>query len=98
MGEFKGGGAWNAFPWDELRRRAEAGWVARGGALVAPLLAACAARGVQLALYSRVDGLLTERGRVSGVSVVTEGTAVRRTVGATAGVVLSCGGFERNGG
>jgi 4-oxocyclohexanecarboxylate 2-dehydrogenase len=96
MAEFKAWGSWNSFPWDELRRRAEAGWVARGGALVAPLLAACAARGVQLALYSRVDGLLTERGRVSGVSVVINGTAARRTVGATAGVVLACGGFEWN--
>ena len=56
MAEFKAWGSWNAFPWDELRTRAEEGWVARGGALVAPLLAACAARGVQFAVNSRVDG------------------------------------------
>jgi succinate dehydrogenase/fumarate reductase flavoprotein subunit len=108
MAEFKAWGSWNAFPWDELRTRAEAGWVARGGALVAPLLAACAARGVHLATNFRVDGLLTERGRVSGVTVVSEdprasdgpsargGAGTGRIIAAAAGVILACGGFEWN--
>jgi succinate dehydrogenase/fumarate reductase flavoprotein subunit len=30
MAEFKAWGSWNEFPWAELARRAEQGWVARG--------------------------------------------------------------------
>ena len=98
MAEFKTWGSWNAFPWDELRGRAEAGWVARGGALVAPLLAACDARGVQFVVNSRVDSLLTDQGRVTGVTVVPGATkaGAGRAVVASAGVILACGGFEWN--
>ena len=49
MAEFKQWGSWERFPWDELRSRAEHGWLARGAALVAALLQGCARRGVRIA-------------------------------------------------
>lgn len=77
------------FPYEELARRAEQGMVARGRALVAPLVQACAAAGVGLVTGEGVDRLVTADGRVTGVR-----TTGGRTVGASAGVVLACGGFE----
>ena len=77
------------FPWEELARRAERGLVARGRALVAPLVHACAQAGVALATGAGAERLRTTDGRVTGV-VLADGT----TVGATSGVILACGGFE----
>lgn len=87
MGEFKAWGSWNNFPWDELRARAAAGIVARGAALVGPLFAACAERGVTIAVDAAVDELLAPDGVIAGV--VVEGVEVRAP-----GVVLASGGFE----
>lgn len=88
MAEFKQWGGWPNFPWDRLRQRAERGVVARGAALVGPLLAACVARGVVVATEAAVTGLDVRGERVHGVWVDD------RLVTASVGVVLACGGFE----
>jgi 3-oxosteroid 1-dehydrogenase len=77
------------FPWEELAQRAERGLVARGRALVAPLVHACARAGVALATGADVDRLTVSDGCVSGVAL-GDGTPVR----APSGVILACGGFE----
>lgn len=77
------------FPWEELADRAERGLVARGRALVAPLVRACADAGVTLVTGGAVDRLRAEDGRVTG-AVLADGAMVA----ASSGVVLACGGFE----
>lgn len=90
MMEFKQWGAWANFPWDELRERTAQGVVARGAALVGPILQACFEAGVDVAIEARVDDLVERHGAVCGVSVGG------RKIGARVGVVLACGGFEWN--
>jgi len=91
MREFKEWGSWNAFPWDMLRERAEQGIVARGAALVGPVLEAALAKGVHIVTDARAEDLITaDGGRVSGVRVG------EREITARGGVVLACGGFEWN--
>ncbi|MFR9807139.1 FAD-dependent oxidoreductase [Pseudonocardia sp. RS010] len=87
MREYEEWRIFTRFPTDELRRRADAGLVARGRALVAPLIKACADLGVTLATGCGVERLRTSDGAVTGV----EGAYldVRARV-----VVLACGGFE----
>jgi 3-oxosteroid 1-dehydrogenase len=75
------------FPVAELHQRAERGLVARGRALVAPLIKACADAGVTLVTECGAERLVVEDDRVQGVW--TGGTRI----GARA-VVLACGGFE----
>jgi succinate dehydrogenase/fumarate reductase flavoprotein subunit len=77
------------FPWDELADRAAKGLVARGLALVAPLVKACADSGVSLVTGQGAQRLLTEDGSVTGVMVDDGGR-----IDASHGVVLACGGFE----
>lgn len=77
------------FPWDELARRAEKGLVARGRALVAPLVHACAQAGVMLVTGAGAERLAYDGQRVRGV-VLADGS----TIAAGRGVVLACGGFE----
>jgi len=89
MAEFKAWGSWNNFPWDELRTRADAGIVARGGALVGPLYAACAELGVTIALDAAAQDLITSDGTVVGVTAGGADFAARA-------VVLASGGFEWN--
>ncbi|MDZ4044784.1 MAG: FAD-dependent oxidoreductase [Rhodoglobus sp.] len=89
MIEFKQWGSWNNFPWAELRQRAEDGIVARGAAIVGPLLEGCLELGVHVAIDAAVDGLIHDT-RVNGVTVG------ERRIGASAGVVLASGGFEWN--
>lgn len=79
------------FPWDELRERAARGLVARGLALVAPLVHACAEGGVTLVTEDAAKRLAYDGDRVTGV-VTESGTEV----GAREGVVVATGGFERS--
>lgn len=77
-------------PLEALAERAEQGLAARGRALIAPLLKACADRGVTIAAGCAAERLLVEEGRVAGVLAGGE----RWEAGQ--GVVLACGGFEWN--
>lgn len=89
MGEYEDWRIFTRFPYQDLEERARRGLVARGRALVGPLLEACAQRGVVL-----VTGFATERllSRDSGgvVGVVGSGGSID----ASRGVILACGGFE----
>lgn len=89
MGEYEEWRIFTRFPWDMLAKRADDGYVARGRALVAPLLQACAEAGVTVATSLPVERLLTDGDarRVRGVR-----TAGRDVVADA--VVLACGGFE----
>lgn len=89
MQEYEEWGAFTAFPWDELNARRDAGFAAKGHALVSMLLAACLRGGVHLAVEARVERLLTDGGRVVGVAL-DDGTEIA----AGTGVMLGAGGFE----
>ncbi|WP_417234252.1 FAD-dependent oxidoreductase [Arthrobacter sp.] len=89
MQEYEDWGAFLRFPWDELNARRDAGFAAKGHALIGMLLAACLENGVHLATGARVDRLLTHQGGVTGV-VLEDGTEFR----AASGVMLAAGGFE----
>jgi 3-oxosteroid 1-dehydrogenase len=75
----------------DLDRRGPEARLARGQALVAPLLAALVAGGACLATDTAVMRLLFDGGRVTGIE-----HDHGETLGAEAGVVLACGGFEWN--
>lgn len=90
MIEFKQWGSWNNFPWDMLRERQEQGIVARGAALVGPILEACLALGVVVAVDAAADELVGDTRAVRGVRTG------RREITARRGVVLASGGFEWN--
>ncbi|MBP2366206.1 FAD-dependent oxidoreductase [Pseudonocardia parietis] len=87
MREYEQWRIFTRFPVEELQRRADSGLVARGRALVGPLLEACGGAGVTLVTGCPVDRLRASDGTVTGV------TAGDREIGARA-VVLACGGFE----
>ena len=91
MQEYEQWVAFTRFPWEELQKRAEAGFVARGGAVVAPLINTCRKLGVTLVTDAAVERLVEEDGRVCGVIVDGE------RFNASSGVVLACGGFEWDG-
>jgi 3-oxosteroid 1-dehydrogenase len=65
-----------------------------GQSLIAQLLVACDARGVQVWTSTPFTDLVVEDGRVAGVAALRDGEPV--TVAARAGVLLASGGFERN--
>lgn len=88
MEEYEQWVAFTRFPWEELQMRFDAGIVSRGNAVVAPLLKKVSDLGVTLVTDARVEDLVFENGRVSGV--IVDGT----TIGASRGVMLACGGFE----
>lgn len=87
---------WGAFshpmklPFKELGKRASAGLVCRGAALIGHLFEACLARGGVPHLETAAKELLVEDGRVVGV------VAGDKTFRATRGVILASGGFEWN--
>jgi succinate dehydrogenase/fumarate reductase flavoprotein subunit len=89
---------WGAFsnplglPYKEIGRRAKAGYVCRGSALIGHLLKACLDRGVEPMLETPAEELITEGGRVVGVTATTADGPVR--VLAAKGVILASGGFE----
>jgi 3-oxosteroid 1-dehydrogenase len=87
------GGFGNRIHWDpgELERRRALGWLAAGQGLIAHLLRAGLALGVELRLDSGVDELICEDGRVCGVRTV-RGEVLR----ARRGVLLATGGYEGN--
>ncbi|MBM6620656.1 FAD-dependent oxidoreductase [Micrococcaceae bacterium RIT802] len=89
MQEYEDWGAFLRFPWDELNARQDAGFAAKGHALVTMLLAACLENGVHLAIDARAERLLTSGDGVSGV-VLDDGTELHAGVG----VMLATGGFE----
>lgn len=71
------------------------GPLAQGRALIGRLLLALDRTGRGTVVTGAdVDGLVEEQGRVVGVSATVDG--VRRRWTATRGVVLGCGGFERD--
>jgi 3-oxosteroid 1-dehydrogenase len=91
MREYETWRIFTRFPWDELDRRADKGLVARGRALIGPLVEACASSGVSLVTEAPVERLtLLDSGVVTGVRV-GDGEVV-----AERGVVLACGGYEWN--
>jgi 3-oxosteroid 1-dehydrogenase len=87
MREYEEWRIFTRFPMDMLQQRAEQGLVARGRALVAPLIKACGDAGVTLVTECGADRLIVEDDQVVGV--VADGSRI----GARA-VVLTCGGFE----
>ncbi|SHK52995.1 Succinate dehydrogenase/fumarate reductase, flavoprotein subunit [Pseudonocardia thermophila] len=87
MREYEEWRIFTRFPTDELQERAEKGLVARGRALVAPLIKACAEAGVVLVTECGADRLVEEDGRVVGVRAGGSRITARA-------VVLTCGGFE----
>ncbi|MEV8358389.1 FAD-dependent oxidoreductase [Microbacterium sp. NPDC076895] len=88
MQEYERWGAFTRFPIDELTQRQTDGKVAKGQALVASLLAANVSLGVTIAVDARADRLVTDGGRIAGVTVGD------RTISARDGVVIAAGGFE----
>jgi len=88
MREYEDWRIFTRFPWDDLERRRQTGLVARGRALVAPLLKACADRGVTLVTDAPVDRLRAGGGRVTGIDL-KGGVAVDAST-----VILASGGFE----
>lgn len=91
MQEYEEFGAFTKFPWEELRERQNAGFAAKGHALVGMLVAACQRLGVTFAIEANVKRLITSEhnSRVTGVSL-NEGTEIS----ARAAVMLGSGGFE----
>ena len=89
MREYEEWRIFTRFPWEELAARAETGLVARGRALVAPLVEACARAGVTLVTGCGVRRLVGDPTGVQGV-VLDDDTEI----GAAGGVILACGGFE----
>ena len=65
-----------------------------GQALAAGLRAGLTGSGIPVWLNTPLTGLLTEDGRVTGVTAVRDGAPV--TIRARRGVLLATGGFERN--
>jgi 3-oxosteroid 1-dehydrogenase len=65
-----------------------------GQSLIAQLLVACDAVGVEVWTSAPFTDLVVEDGRVVGVTAVRDGAPV--TVAARIGVLLAAGGFERN--
>lgn len=88
MREYEEWRIFTRFPWDELEARGNDGLVARGRALVAPLVAACAESGVTLVTGCDARRLSFDGHRVGGVETAAG------TIAARGGVVLACGGFE----
>lgn len=95
MQEYEDWGAFTRFPWDELGARAESGFVAKGRALVAMLLAAAVREGAHVAVEARGERLLRDdgpahdAGRVTGVVLATG-----EEIAAREAVVIGTGGFE----
>lgn len=70
------------------------GRLTMGSAGVARLRLALKDRGVPLWLNSPMTDVIEENGRAAGVTVVKDGASLR--IAAKKGVILACGGFERN--
>ncbi len=68
--------------------------LSNGNALVAPLLASAHSLGVRMQRSCRATSLMIDGDRVSGAEVITPDGP--RTVRASKGVVLACGGFSHD--
>lgn len=90
MAEYEEWRIFTRFPWEDLQRRADRGYVARGRALVAPLLQACVEAGVTVVTELAVQRLLGDSD--TGVLGVRTAAGDLRCDA----VILACGGFEWN--
>lgn len=88
MQEYETWGAFTKFPWDELNKRVEDGFAAKGHALVAMLIAACIRLNVTFAVDAPVTKLLGDTHRVGGVEL-EEGHTI-----SAGSVMIASGGFE----
>ncbi|HEX4291117.1 MAG TPA: FAD-binding protein, partial [Trebonia sp.] len=80
---------------EELAKRQREVWRAKGGGLIAPLLKGVIEAGGEVRTSTPAVELVTDdAGAVVGV--VVEGPGGARRIGARRGVVLACGGFDRN--
>ncbi|MCW4466445.1 FAD-dependent oxidoreductase [Glutamicibacter sp. MNS18] len=89
MQEYENWGAFTRFPWEQLSSRQDAGFAAKGHALVAMLLKACLDNGVTLAVDARVESLVSTADKIGGV-IMDDGTRIA----AATGVMIGAGGFE----
>ncbi len=85
------GGFGNRHQWDPAALEARRRYFSAGQGLVAWLLRACVARGVEIRRATPADRLLVEGGRVVGIAV-EGGEPIR----ARRGVLLATGGYEGN--
>lgn len=69
-------------------------WFTSGNALIGPLLEQLDARGVEIRLETKLESLVTEGGKVSGVRVSHFGSEYE--IEARHGVIVCAGGFEWN--
>ncbi|GFK20433.1 FAD-dependent oxidoreductase [Corynebacterium glutamicum] len=88
MQEYETWGAFTKFPWDELNKRVEDGFAAKGHALVAMLIAACIRLNVTFAVDARVTKLLGDAQQVTGIEL-EEGHTI-----SAGSVMIASGGFE----
>lgn len=88
MQEYETWGAFTKFPWDELNKRVEDGFAAKGHALVAMLIAACIRLNVTFAVDARVTHLTGDAQQVTGIEL-EEGHTI-----SAGSVMIASGGFE----
>lgn len=88
MQEYETWGAFTKFPWDELNKRVEDGFAAKGHALVAMLIAACIRLNVTFAVDARVTKLLGDAQQVTGIELEEDHTI------SAGSVMIASGGFE----
>jgi succinate dehydrogenase/fumarate reductase flavoprotein subunit len=90
MAEYEEWRIFTRFPWEELQHRASQGFVARGRALIAPLLQACVEAGVTVITDLAVERLIGSS-ETGVLGVRTSAGEIRCET-----VILACGGFEWN--
>ena len=88
MQEYETWGAFTNFPWDELNKRVEDGFAAKGHALVSMLIAACIRLNVTFAVDARVTHLTGDSQQVTGIEL-EDGHALSAD-----SVMIASGGFE----
>ncbi|MCX2980781.1 FAD-dependent oxidoreductase [Halieaceae bacterium IMCC14734] len=77
---------------EEMQRRIDGDLRGWGQALIGRLLKACLDRDIDVLLQTRARKLISEEGRITGVTVTKGG--VDQTINAQRGVILATGGFE----
>ena len=69
-------------------------WFTSGNAIIGPLLEQLTSKNVEIRLETKLDELIVEHGKITGVNVSRFGTAHK--ISARHGVVICAGGFEWN--
>ncbi|WP_297495330.1 FAD-dependent oxidoreductase [Acidocella sp.] len=69
-------------------------WFTSGNAVIGPLLEQLTSKNVEIRLETKLDELIVEHGKITGVNVSRFGTAHK--ISARHGVVICAGGFEWN--